>query len=121
MDGADQSRTKTDRHAPDVNTAHGDRTGLHENEEQDTNNECEYEQQENDHASQSNGCKTDYGSFLNPDVLENIIETTVGRYPQMRQTLRADGFAVFQTDCRQRTSSTNLPSRASRCCRHTPV
>ena len=59
------------------------------NEEQDTNNECGYEQQENDHASQSNGCNTGYGSFLNPDVLENIIETTVGRYPQMRQTLRA--------------------------------
>ncbi|KAL9977003.1 hypothetical protein ACROYT_G014358 [Oculina patagonica] len=89
MDGADQSHTKTDRHAPDVNTAHGDRTGLHENGEQDTNNECGYEQQENAHASQSNGCNTDYGSFLNPDVLENIIETTVGRYPHMRQTLRA--------------------------------
>jgi len=56
------------------------------NEEQDINNECGYEQQENDHASQSNGCNTGYGSFLNPDVLENIIETTVGRYPQMRQT-----------------------------------
>jgi len=28
-------------------------------------------------------------TFLNPDALENIIETTVGRYPQMRQTLRA--------------------------------
>ncbi|KAL9958205.1 hypothetical protein ACROYT_G035186 [Oculina patagonica] len=89
LDGADQSHTKTDRHAPDVNTAHGDRTGLHENEEQDTNNECGYEEQENAHASQSNGCNTDYGSFLNPDVLENITETTVGRYPHMRQTLGA--------------------------------
>ena len=64
-------------------------TDLHENEEHDTNNKFGYEQRENDHASQSNGCNTDYGSFLNPDVLENIIETTVGRYPQMRQTLRA--------------------------------
>ena len=89
LDGAYQSHTKTDRHAPDVNTAHGDRTGLHENEEHDTNNKFGYEQRENDHASQSNGCNTDYGSFLTPDVLENIIETTVGRYPQMRQTLRA--------------------------------
>ena len=89
MYGADQYHTKTDQHAPDVNTAHGDRTGLHENEEQDTNNECGYEQHENDHESQSNKCNTHYGSFLNPDVLENIIETTVGRYPQMRQTLRA--------------------------------
>ena len=85
----DQPQSDADQYAPDVNTTHGNRTRLHENEEQDTNNQCGYEQQGNDRASQFNECNTDYGSFLNPDVLENIIETTVGRYPQMRQTPRA--------------------------------
>lgn len=78
----DQSQSDADQYAPDINTTHGNRTRLHENEEQDTNIQCGYEQQFNE-------CNTDYGSFLNPDVLEKIIETTVGRYPQMRQTLRA--------------------------------
>ena len=36
-------------------------------------------------ASQLNERNTDYGPQLNPDILENIIKTTVGRYPQMRQ------------------------------------
>ena len=85
----DQSNSNTDRRTADVDTTHWNRTRLHENEEQDMNNQCGYEQQKKGHASQSNECNTDHGSYLNPDVLENIIETTVGRYPQMRQTLRA--------------------------------
>ena len=67
----------------------GTETRLHKNEEQDMNNQCGYEQQKKDHASQSYECNTDYGPYLNPDVLENITKTTLGRYPQMRQTLRA--------------------------------
>ena len=85
----DQSNSNTDRRAADVDTTHGNRTRLHKNEEQDMNNQCGYEQQKKDHASQSYECNTDYGPYLNPDVLENITETTLGRYPQMRQTLRA--------------------------------
>ena len=61
----------------------------HENEEEDMNNQCAYEKRGKDNASQLNGCNTDYGPRLNPDILENIIKTTVGRYTQMRQTLRA--------------------------------
>lgn len=61
----------------------------HENEQEDMSNHCAYEKREKDNASQLNGCNTDYGPRLNPDILENIIKTTVGRYPQMRQTLRA--------------------------------
>lgn len=40
-------------------------------------------------GSQFNGCNTDYGPCLNPDILENIIKTTVLRYPQMRLMLWA--------------------------------
>ena len=61
----------------------------HENEQEDMSNHCAYEKREKDNASQLNGCNTDYGPRLNPDILENIIKTTVGRYPQVRQTLRA--------------------------------
>ena len=64
----DQSHNNIDQHAPDVSTRHRNRTGLPENEQKDN---------------------TDYGPLLNPDVLENVIKTTVGRYPQMRQILRA--------------------------------
>ena len=56
----------------------------HENDEEDMSHQCGYEKQGKD-----NGCNTDYGPILNPDVLEIVIKTTVGRYPQMRQTLRA--------------------------------
>ena len=57
------------------------------------NNECGYEQQENYHASQSNDCSTDSGSFLNPDVLENSGEIcTDAADPE-------SCFAVFQLDC----------------------
>ena len=56
-------------------------------------NQCGYEQQGKDNASQLNGCNTHYGPHLNPDILENIIKTTVGRYSQMRQTLQ--GVSIF--------------------------
>ena len=108
----DQSHNNIDQHAPDVSTTYRNRTGLesqshsnkdpqhvnsthvnvnstHENEEQDMSNQCAYQKRGKDNASQLNGCNTDYGPYLNPDILENIIKTTVGKYPQMRQTLRA--------------------------------
>ena len=40
-------------------TTHGNPTGLHENEEQDTNNQCGHEQKGNEIASQFNECNTD--------------------------------------------------------------
>ena len=61
----------------------------HENEEEDKSNQYRYEKQGKDNENGCNGCNTDYGPHLNPDILENIIKTTVGRYPQTRQTLRA--------------------------------
>ena len=50
---------------------------------------AQYERRGTDNATQLNGCNTDYGFHLNPDMLENIIKTTVGKYPQIRQTLCA--------------------------------
>lgn len=82
----DQSQSGADQYAPDINTTHGNRTRLHENEEQDTNNQCGYEQQGNDRASQFNECNTDYGAYINPDVLEDVTETTGGSYPEMRSS-----------------------------------
>lgn len=77
-----ESQFHTNKYPQHVNTTH-------ENEEEGKSNQCGYEKQGKDNASQLNGCNTDYGPHLNPDILENIIKTTVGRYPQMRQTLRA--------------------------------
>ena len=86
----DQSQSDADQYAPDINTTHGNRTRLHENEEQDTNNQCGYEQQGNDRASQFNECNTDYGAYINPDVLEDVTETTGGSYPEMRSSQPPD-------------------------------
>ena len=52
-------------------------------------NRCAYKRRRKDNASQPNECNTDYGPYLNPDILEGIIKTTVGRYPQMPRTLQA--------------------------------
>jgi len=81
-----QSQSDADQYATDINTTHGNRTRLHENEEQDTNNQCGYEQQGNDRASQFNECNTDHGAYINPDVLEDVTETTGGSYPEMRSS-----------------------------------
>ena len=75
-----ESQSHSNKDPQHVNTTH-------ENEEEDMSNQCEYEQQGKDNASQLNGCNTDYGPHLNPDILENIIKKTMGRYPQMQQTL----------------------------------
>ena len=77
-----ESQSHSNKDPQRVNTTH-------ENEEEDMSNQCGYEKQGKDNASQFNGCNTDDGPHLNPDILENIMKTTVGRYPQMRQTLRA--------------------------------
>ena len=77
-----ESQSHSNKDPQHVNTTH-------ENEEKDKSNQCGYQKQGKDNASQLNGCNTDYGPHLNPDILENIIKTTVGRYPQKRQTLRA--------------------------------
>lgn len=77
-----ESQSHTNKDPQHVNTTQ-------ENEEEDMSNQCRYEKQGKDNASQLNGCNTDYGPHLNPDILKNIIKTTVGRYPQTRQTLRA--------------------------------
>ena len=61
----------------------------HENEVEGVTNQCGYGKQEKDNTSQLNRCSTDYGPLLHPDILEHIIKTTVGKYPQMRQTLQA--------------------------------
>jgi len=82
----DQSQSDADQYAPDINTTHGNRTRLHENEEQDTNNQCGYEQQGNDRASQFNECNTDYGAYINPDVLEDVTETTGESHLEMRSS-----------------------------------
>lgn len=74
-----ESQSHSNRDPQHVNTTH-------ENEEEDMSNQYGYEKQGKDNASQLNGCNTDYGPHLNPDILENITKTTVGRYPQMRQT-----------------------------------
>ncbi|KAL9977002.1 hypothetical protein ACROYT_G014357 [Oculina patagonica] len=82
-----QSQSDADQYAPDIITTHGNRTRLDENEEQDTNNQCGYEQQGNDRASQFNECNADYGADINPDVLEDITETTAwGSSPEMRSS-----------------------------------
>lgn len=77
-----ESQSHSNKDPQHVNTTH-------ENEEEDMSNQCAYEKRGKDNASQLNGCNKDYGPPLNPDILENIIKTTVGRYPQMRQTLQA--------------------------------
>ena len=56
----------------------------HESEDEDMSNQCAYKKRGKDNASQLNGCNTDYGPRINHGILQNIIKTTVGKYPQMR-------------------------------------
>ena len=79
----------------------------HENDEENMSNQCGYEQQGKDNASQLNGCNTDYGPHLNPDILENIIKKNSGEI-SANTTDFASCFHIFQTRCRQLTTSTSL-------------
>ena len=84
-----ESQSHSNKDPQHVNSTHVNVNSTHENEEQDMSNQCAYEKRGKDNASQLNGCNTNYGPYLNPDILENIIKTTVAKYPQMRQTLQA--------------------------------
>lgn len=56
-----ESQSHSNKDPQHVNTTH-------ENEEEDMSNQCAYEKRGKDNASQLNGCNTDYGPYLNPDI-----------------------------------------------------